>query len=164
MPLTDIKSYIIPLVALILGACGQRSGEGSDRLYEEEVGLSDSLSTHGEVCYAYLNEKDTVRLHVKNKRKGRMTGTLIYRFFEKDANSGAFDGEMKGDTLLAEYTFASEGRISTREVAFLFKDNLVVEGHGPMEEEGGVLRFATSKHLEFGGGIELLRVKCDGSD
>jgi hypothetical protein len=38
-----------------------------------------------------------------------VVGNLCYRFFEKDKNDGTVIGKLQGDTLIADYTFMSEG-------------------------------------------------------
>ncbi|QDH81019.1 hypothetical protein FKX85_19005 [Echinicola soli] len=152
------------ILLLLLMACGQRNGKDSDRILDNERGLSESYPEKDNICYAYLNEKDTVRLQIDQKADGKIRGRLTYKLYEKDINSGSFEGKMLGDTLFAEYRFASEGKISKREVAFLFKDNLVLEGYGPMTQDGDIFRFESPERLAFGQGIQLLRINCDGGN
>ncbi len=147
---------------LVLMACGQRNGSNTDNFHDNVRDQSASDPKVENICFAYLGEKDTVRLQIDQKADGKVKGVLVYKLFEKDLNSGSFEGEMSGDTLIAEYSFAAEGKRSKREVAFLFRDNLVLEGYGPVKEEDGVFRFETPNELEFGQGIQLLRINCEG--
>src|SRR5687768_4887307 len=72
-------------------------------------------------CYSYIKNRDTATLTLITSGHV-ITGELSYKLFEKDSNYGIIKGEMKGDTLIANYVFNSEGKKSTRQVAFLKKD------------------------------------------
>lgn len=110
-------------------------------------------------CYAYRTETDTVRLTLQTTQP-TVTGQLAYRYFEKDRNQGTIRGTMHGDTLLADYTFQSEGRQSVREVAFLRRDIGFVEGYGPVAEVQGKTVFKLPRTLHFDAKYTLLPVPC----
>jgi hypothetical protein len=110
-------------------------------------------------CYMGTSGRDSVMLNLKNDGD-RVSGTLSYKFHEKDSNHGSIDGVMHGDTLLANYSFASEGIISDRQVAFLKKDNRFIEGYGDMEEREGKLQLKSPASLTFGKGFILEKVDC----
>ncbi len=110
-------------------------------------------------CYALLTARDTVRLSLT--RLGTdVSGTLQYRLAEKDQNTGTLRGTMRGDTLIADYTFQSEGQESVREVAFLAKDGGFVEGYGDVEEQAGKMIFTPNRPLTFDADEALRRVPC----
>jgi len=67
---------------------------------------------------------------------------------------------MNGDTLIAEYTFMSEGINSVREVAFLKKDQNYVEGYGEMEEKDGKTIFKNTAGIRFDTKATLVSVAC----
>ena len=71
-------------------------------------------------CYGSYADKDSVFLKIIYEGD-RVNGDIVYRLFEKDKNVGNFEGTLHGDTVFAVYNFFSEGRTSTREVAFLKK-------------------------------------------
>ena len=73
-------------------------------------------------CYTFTAKKDTAILHI-NVAENMVSGDLEYRFFEKDHNKGTIKGKIVGDTLIANYTFLSEGTTSVREVVMIKKDN-----------------------------------------
>ncbi|MFT3702360.1 MAG: hypothetical protein QM802_08325 [Agriterribacter sp.] len=102
----------------------------------------------GSHCYAYINNKDSILLHVDIK-DNLVTGELSYDFYEKDKNTGTIQGEMKGDTLLADYSFVSEGVSSVREVVFLKKEHTFLEGHGDAEQVDNKLIFTNRSTLHF---------------
>jgi hypothetical protein len=110
-------------------------------------------------CYAYRTDTDTVRLTLQTTQ-ATVTGELAYRYFEKDRNRGTIRGTMHGDTLLADYTFQSEGRQSVREVAFLRRDIGFVEGYGPVTEQQGKTVFKLPRTLHFDAKYMLLPVAC----
>jgi hypothetical protein len=113
----------------------------------------------GPQCYAYLSTQDTVRLTLATIQP-TVTGQLSYRYFEKDRNQGTIRGTMHGDTLLADYTFQSEGTTSVRQVAFLRRDTGFIEGFGAVAERQGQTVFAQPHTLQFDAKYTLLSVAC----
>lgn len=103
---------------------------------------------HAINCYQYVKNKDTATMQLRINGE-EITGFLDYHIYEKDANKGTLAGEMKGDTLIAEYTFDSEGLRSVREIVFLKKDGKLYEGYGPIKEEKGKIRFENPGTLKF---------------
>jgi hypothetical protein len=110
-------------------------------------------------CYSYTKNRDTAMLTLISSGHV-ITGELSYKLFEKDSNSVIIKGEMRGDTLIANYVFNSEGKESTRQVAFLKKDGKLLEGYGEVTDQQGKTTFNTISKLTFGGSIEFSEVKC----
>ena len=110
-------------------------------------------------CFVGNSGKDSIIVNMATDAD-KVTGTLSYKFFEKDSNHGTFDGSLHGDTILAIYSFASEGIPSEREVAFLRKENGLVEGYGDVEEKEGKMKFKSPANLSFGKGFILEKVQC----
>lgn len=115
----------------------------------------------GTVCYATTGSKDSIFLKVETF-PNVVTGILSYNLFEKDKNNGTIDGVMKGDTLIAEFTFKSEGMSSIRQVAFLIKNNTATEGYGEVVEKNGKMIFKDIHGLDFTKGMKLHVVDCEG--
>ncbi len=111
-------------------------------------------------CYGYTSAKDTVNLHFQISGN-IVTGDLAYNYFAKDKNTGTIQGNMKGDTLFAEYKFMSEGSESIREVVFLKKGNDFVEGYGDVEEKNGKMIFKNTSGLNFNNNLILKKVACE---
>ena len=88
-----------------------------------------------------------------------ITGSLGYKLYEKDQANGSILGKMYGDTLRATYTFVSEGMESTREVIFLKKDTLLIEGLGNVKDTNGKVVFEDAKNVKFNG-MALHAVPC----
>jgi hypothetical protein len=124
----------------------------------EEIVVEETVS---EECYSTIIKKDTISMSLNVKGNLIASGKLSYKFFEKDKNEGTLVGEIKGDTLFAEYTFMSEGVSSIREVAFLKKGNTYVEGYGDVVDDNkGKVTFKDAKQLKFEGNIVLSKVDC----
>lgn len=111
-------------------------------------------------CYHYIKNKDTVILKMRSAN-GLVTGTLIYNIYQKDKNSGTFEGKMDGDILFGDYTFNSEGMKSVRQVAFKKVGNNFIEGYGETEEQNGKLNFNNKDSLSFEHSIILMPFDCD---
>jgi hypothetical protein len=111
-------------------------------------------------CYSYNKNKDYVMLKI-TIIDNKVTGDLVYEYYEKDKNSGKINGVIKGDTLFADYTFMSEGLTSLREVAFLIKQNELVEGYGAVEEKEGKTIFKDKSTLEFNNTMVLKKIECN---
>lgn len=112
-----------------------------------------------QTCYAYVKGKDTAQL--KLITTGIVsTGELNYKWFEKDKNMGSIEGEMHGDTLVANYTFNSEGQQSVRQVVFLKKGNQFLEGFGDVEEKDGKVRYKDLSKLKFDNAVIFEKIAC----
>ncbi|TCD04042.1 hypothetical protein EZ437_07205 [Pedobacter psychroterrae] len=110
-------------------------------------------------CYSYIKNRDTATLKI-NTENEELTGNLAYKLFEKDSNKGTIAGEMKGDTIIAEYIFNSEGRSSIREIVLLRKDGKLYEGYGDVEERKGKMVFKDRSKLKFGDAIVFSKTDC----
>jgi len=110
-------------------------------------------------CYSYIKNRDTATLKI-NTENEELTGDLAYKLFEKDSNKGTIAGEMKGDTVIAEYIFNSEGRSSIREIVLLKKDGKLYEGYGDVEERKGKMVFKDRSKLKFGDAIVFSKTDC----
>ena len=120
---------------------------------------NDTKANSSVTCYQYANQSDTVSL--KLIRTGEnVTGTLFYQLKEKDSNKGTIQGSMKGDLLLADYTFMSEGIQSTRQVAFKQNGNTFIEGYGESIDKNGTLKFKNIDSLNFSAEFKLQEIAC----
>lgn len=112
-------------------------------------------------CYSGTIKKDTMLMNLTIKGNQVTKGKLSYKFYEKDKNEGILVGELRGDTLIADYTFMSEGISSVRQVAFLKKENMYVEGYGDVVDDNkGKVTFKDAKRLKFDGKTVLAKVDC----
>jgi hypothetical protein len=136
---------MVSVAAMMVMACNKKSER------EEVVEHAAARS-----CYIYFGNMDTVRITITIQDKN-VSGELTYRHFEKDSNDGQLKGVLSGDTIIAEYTFESEGIKSIREVAFLKQGTTLLEGFAPMDTTG--TRFSSHRDITFSG-IELHKTDC----
>ncbi|POY38408.1 hypothetical protein C3K47_03135 [Solitalea longa] len=138
-------------------ACNSKTNKTT--VQTDSVSTSDSPKSN-EYCYSFIKDKDSVLLRFKMSDDSLILGTLNYNFYEKDSNKGNVQGMLKGDTLLLDYIFQSEGIESVREVAFLKKGDDFVEGYGETVEKDGRLMFKDHKSLNFNSKVELKPSEC----
>lgn len=110
-------------------------------------------------CYTFATKKDTAFMHI-NVTDDIVSGDLEYQFFEKDSNKGTIKGKMIGDTLIADYTFLSEGTTSIREVVMIKKDNDFIEGFGDVQELDKKVSFLNRAKLSFKNGLTFKKTNC----
>lgn len=137
-----------------LAACNSQPKETQEEVKPETI-TQDSLVN----CYQYATPFDTVTLKLVHAGE-KITGTLVYNLKEKDSNKGTIQGSMKGDILLANYTFMSEGVQSVRQVAFKQSGNTLVEGFGESVAESGVMKFKNVDSLNFSSSMKLQQIAC----
>lgn len=148
--------YLLLLSTLAFTAsCTPEKSEQTDTT--QETVATDAGETPG--CYSSVMGQDTMLLQLKTTGP-EVTGNLTYNFYEKDDNQGTIRGEMRGDTLLADYTFQSEGTESVRQVAFLKKGDGFVEGYGDAEEMAGKMVFKNTAALNFDSAAAFAKVPC----
>jgi hypothetical protein len=153
MDMTKIRVLILALVSVLVSCKKQK---GTD-VTPEKNDIDEPIS---EQFYSSNIKKDTILMNLTMKGNQILSGKLIYNFYEKDKNEGTLIGELKGDTLLADYTFMSEGISSVRQVVFLKKGNTYIEGYGDVvEEASGKVVFKDRKQLKFDGKSILYREK-----
>jgi hypothetical protein len=114
----------------------------------------------GDQCYAFANDSSNVELSFNVNSHQEVNGKLTYKLYGKDKNEGTLIGNIKGDTLIGDYTFMSEGVSSVREVAFLQRENTFIEGYTDVAEANGKVTFKDKKKLKFDPKMVLTKVAC----
>lgn len=152
--------FLLSIGGLLLSACGDPAQrvDGIDQNSPVDVintsGLPPSDNATDNVpdtvkrCYQYTQNRDTIYLQVLQTGKG-ITGTMQYHLYEKDRNDGVINGTAVGDTLVVDYTFQSEGTVSTREVVLVKKGSGYMIGTGKMKEQSGKMVFEDRAKLKF---------------
>jgi hypothetical protein len=159
------RSYLLAaLTAAFFSACTSENHKDSADSLKTTTDTTVSAvipeESDSQECYAFVKNRDTVSMKIHAKGE-EYSGDLSYNLFEKDRNKGTFGGEMKGDTLITEYTFDSEGMRSVREAVFLKKDGKLYEGFGEVLEKEGKTVFKDRSKLNFGGAIVLEKTACN---
>ncbi|MEQ7798948.1 hypothetical protein ABDJ41_03955 [Pedobacter sp. ASV1-7] len=158
--------YTLALIAMISSSCTNENkskvtNDTTEIIAHDTTFTSSTPKTNSTDCYQYIKNKDTASLKI-NIEGEELTGNLNYNLFEKDRNSGTIAGEMKGDTIIAEYTFDSEGMRSVREVVFVKKiDGNIYEGTGEVMEKGGKMVFKDRSALKFSPAMVFTKTNCD---
>jgi hypothetical protein len=114
----------------------------------------------GDQCYTWNSNGSVIEMSYNVNSHQEVNGKLSYNLVGKDKNTGTLIGNMKGDTLIADYTFASEGTTSVREVAFLQKDGTLIEGYGETTQTNDKEVFKDKNKLKFDAKNTLLKVDC----
>ncbi len=114
----------------------------------------------GDQCYTSRLNGSIVALSFNVNSHQEVNGKLSYNITGKDKNEGTIIGNMKGDTLIADYTFMSEGVSSVREVVFLQKDGTLIEGYGDVVDANNKVTFKDKKKLKFDAKNTLTKSDC----
>lgn len=114
----------------------------------------------GDQCYALRANGNVIELSFNVNSHQEVNGKLHYSISGKDKNEGTLIGNMKGDTLIADYTFTSEGVSSVREVAFLQKDGALIEGFGDVIQANDKVTFKDKSKLKFDQKNTLTKTDC----
>lgn len=151
--LTMKKIFNIVALSAIILSCNKKAEETkvikSDSVVTNEVDIPDSLQISS-FCYLAANNKDSVFVSYDDNL-GTVVGKMFYKNYQKDSSFGDIIGTADGDTLKLDYTFQSEGLMSSREIWFLKKNGELHEGIGEMDKSSGS-KYADYKKLNFEGG------------
>ena len=160
-----MRKFILSLVAAssVLAACNSEvkttANVDSSVAIPADTSSTEIAESFSDGCYAYIKNRDTASLTLK-VANDEVTGDLSYKLFEKDSNKGTIAGEIKGDTIIAEYDFNSEGARSIREIVFLKKNGKLYEGFGEVETKGMKTIFKNRANLKFDGGLVFDPADC----
>ena len=147
----NLKSAFLAAITCIVFSCNNQQQQSATNEKPDENNLLN--------CYRYINNNDTINLKTVNV-KGFITGTLVYNLYEKDENKGTIQGSMKGNVLIADYTFFSEGMKSVRQVAFKKIGSNFIEGYGDVEDKNGKMIFKNPDSLTFSQSVILKAFDC----
>lgn len=150
------KILTYSLVLLLFVQCKKKEVEPLITTENPEA----DITIHNHSCYLYDANGNKIELHL-DETEVAVKGKLNYALFEKDKNEGTIEGIRRGDTLIATYTFLSEGFESKREVAFLFKDNQLIEGYGEIIVDGYSAKFKDQKSIQFTSTMPLSKTACE---
>ena len=150
---------ILGVAALLMASCQGGTTKKTQAKIDSTIITNATASPDSIRCYQYIKNRDTATLSLKTK-DNTISGTLGYNLYEKDKNAGTIAGIVKGDTIIANYTFQSEGKTSIREVAFLKKGDQLVEGFGDVQEVKGGTKFKDLSKLKFDGSMTFGKIDC----
>ncbi|WP_291152814.1 hypothetical protein [Flavobacterium sp. UBA7680] len=114
----------------------------------------------GDQCYEWKANGSAIEISFNVNSHQEVNGKLTYNLLGKDKNEGTLIGNVKGDTIVADYTFNSEGTSSVREVVFLQKDGTLIEGYGDVVQANDKVTFKDKNKLKFDQKNTLTKIDC----
>jgi len=149
-------SFKILIASTILYSCNSSDSGAEKAAAPTEEAKKDSSTIN---CYQYADKGDTIYLKIIHAGDS-VSGNLIYQLKEKDKNSGNIVGTMKGNLLVADYTFQSEGIQSVRQIAFKKENNSFIEGYGDIISQDQRVYFRDINSLKFNDAMKLTEIVC----
>lgn len=141
----------IALFAALIVSCNQEKKADQSTIEENKSSKQ---------CFQHIANNDTVMLSLDIVNNS-VTGSLSYNLYEKDKSIGTIVGEMKGDTLIADYTFFAEGVTSMSEVVFLKRNNQLIQGFGETTTSNEKQVFKNRSTLGFSDSLVLTAIDCE---
>jgi len=121
---------------------------------------AEIVEPSGDQCYESTANNSRIELSFNVNSHQEVNGKLKYKISGKDKNDGIINGNMVGDTLIAEYVFMSEGASTMRQVVFLQRDGNLIEGYGDVVQANDKVVFKDRKKLKFNPQNTLVKVDC----
>ena len=142
------------LLAVVMMSCNEKpKADSSKKNIETPViteSSTDSLS-FTKSCYKVEDkDKDSVYISLEDNL-GTITGKMRYKNADKDNSFGTLFGSSSGDTLKLTYDFEREGTPHQRDIYFLIKDDVLIEGTGERFEEGNHSLYKNPEKLQYSG-------------
>ncbi|TKK71790.1 hypothetical protein FC093_01870 [Ilyomonas limi] len=154
------RIFISLCITFCLIACNSNTSNTNNHQTADVQSTNDSAdAVSSSLCYAYMQNMDTIRLNITTTGD-TFSGHMLYQLKERDRNNGTLQGTIKGDTLIADYTFSSEGMVSVRQVAFLKQQEGLREGFGELKQKNNQWVFANPRALQFTGFV-LTPAACE---
>ncbi len=150
------KSILIAMVTTLLWNCKEKKSGSQNQIEVMQTQIEAPKLEKG--CYRYDKNNNIILFQVE-KTTDPVSGNLMYQLDGKDKNTGTFEGTVTEERLIGTYTFMSEGKESSREVAFQIKEGKLLEGYGPLNEEGTA--FKSYDSIQFSSTMPLTKTKCD---
>lgn len=110
-------------------------------------------------CYSMINNRDTASLQLIIK-DSTISGSLSYNLYQKDRNTGSFQGEIVDGMLLAWYMFKSEGVMSVRQEVFKIGKDELWPATGEVSVRNDTAYFTKPDQLKFDSARAFKRVQC----
>jgi len=153
-------SAITIMILTVFISCKQETALPPPQIEPNAPKEAELVEPAGDQCYALRLNGNIVALSFNVNSHQEVNGKLSYNITGKDRNEGTLIGNMKGDTLVADYTFTSEGVSSVREVVFLQKDGTLIEGYGDVVDANDKVSFKDKAKLKFDAKNTLTKVEC----
>ena len=149
------------LFCLLLTCIGLESCKNnqSEKILEAKK-AEEPVSTQ---CYRSLYEQDTLDLKINTFKNGKIRGNMEMVTSNMPKKVGEINGEFRGDTLFASYTFTQggyTGKTYKNPMAFLKRENQLILGNGKIATTMGASYFIKGEPIDF----ERVRYKFSAVD
>ncbi|MBF03053.1 MAG: hypothetical protein CMP76_07120 [Flavobacterium sp.] len=157
-------TYLFMALTLFM-SCKEKTEEETTTVAQpnEEQIIEDDIASEATTvallekgCYTYNQNGNAIEMKITTIGDS-VKGNLKIALAEKDGNEGTFAGTLQEDKLIGSYTFSSEGAVSKRDMAFLVKDNQLIEGYGEMIEG---ITFKNVDQLTYSSTMPLTKGDC----
>ena len=154
------KLALLTFALVTIVACKNDKKSDNQTVIEEENSVIETTpeTTLETGCYEYKSDSNNIQMEI-TEVNDKVMANLNIAYAEKDVNQGKFVGTLNGDKLIGTYTFNSEGTESSREMAFLVKDDQLIEGYGDLNEDG--TKFKDVNTVKYTSTMPLTKVDCD---
>lgn len=143
----NLGLFCLLLTCIGLGSCKkneiQKDVEAAQALAENPISVK---------CYKALYEEDTIDLKINTLKNGKITGDMVMKLINMPVKHGKIDGEFRGDTLFASYTFiqGTNDKITYKNpMAFLKRGNELILGNAKIETTMGGSYFVKGEPIDF---------------
>jgi hypothetical protein len=140
----NLGLFCLLFVCVGLVSCNKNQKEASTpALAEKPISVK---------CYKALYEKDTVELKINTLQSGKITGEMEMKFINMPIKTGTIAGELRGDTLFADYSFiqGTNDKVTFKNpIAILKRGEELILGNGQIETYLGASYFAKGKPIDF---------------
>lgn len=111
-------------------------------------------------CYEMTHKGDTATLQLA-VQDSVVSGSLVYRLFQKDKNTGTIKGVLRDSLILADYTFESEGLTSVRELILKIEDTVLLQAFGDLQTKGNKVVFVNPAAVQYMADNPFVKLACD---
>ncbi len=159
-----LLKYFFIITLILIGSCKDKIGDAVNKIesIENDVKLNLRQSSRGYTmqCYEYIHVEDTLRLILDKPDYERITGSFFTRFKGREAESGVIQGQIKGDTIIADYISMKQGKQYIREVAFLNEGDYILQGFAAMDSLNGKIVFIKESPIRYDQTVKLEARDC----
>lgn len=149
------KFTILFFITLTMLNCKNKEEKTENTKPKEIISEEKKANSLETGNYLFEDGKNIITFIIE-ENGNEIKGFLTYELAEKDKNSGKFSGKFKDGILIGKYTFKSEGKESTREVAFKVDRDKLIEGYGDLNEDGTTFKDVTN--LNFTSKMPLTKI------
>ncbi|MBZ4044742.1 hypothetical protein [Flavobacterium hibisci] len=154
------KVSVLIIIMFSFLSCKKETTQPQPQITPSAPKEAEIVEPAGDQCYTWNSNGSVIEMSFNVNSHQEVNGKLSYNLAGKDRNEGTIIGNMVGDTLIADYTFNSEGVSSVRQVVFLQKDGTFIEGYGETVTANDKVSFKDKKKLKFDSKNTLTKVDC----